>query len=201
MVCFGRKTKLSCSWADTGKRVQIPRGSATVTRLPGKAAFAPFCRRAPSRVTVPSLRTMLTGQWAAYKKVQHGTARRRVPCGAALCRPFAFSRGGRETFARHFAACKPSPPRQPSGLPRGLFCSLRRQWGRAARCRTGNLCAAAPFFAWHFSKAPAAHGRAPCLGGAFCAAPALAKGCFVLQKTLRHMLLAGAAKKRGRSVT
>lgn len=165
MVCFGRKTKLSCSWADTGKRVQIPRGSATVTRLPGKAAFAPFCRRAPSRVTVPSLRTMLTGQWAAYKKVQHGTARRRVPCGAALCRPFAFSRGGRETFARHFAACKPSPPRQPSGLPRGLFCSLRRQWGRAARCRTGNLCAAAPFFAWHFSKAPAAHGRAPCLGG------------------------------------
>lgn len=136
------------------------------------------------------------GEWAAYKKVQHGTARRRVPCGAALCRPFAFSRGGRETFARHFAACKPSPPRQPSGLPRGLFCSLRRQWGRAARCRTGNLCTAAPFFAGRFSKAPAAHGRAPCLGG-FLRRPGFGKRVFCFAKNApAHAFGRGCKKER-----
>ena len=197
MVCFGRKTKLSCSWADTGKRVQIPRGSATVTRLPGKAAFAPFCRRAPSRVTVPSLRTMLTGQWAAYKKVQHGTARRRVPCGAALCRPFAFSRGGRETFARHFAACKPSPPRQPSGLPRGLFCSLRRQWGRAARCRTGNLCAAAAFFRGALFKSACGPRAGPLFRGSFLRRPGFGKRVFCFAKNApAHALGRGCKKER-----
>ena len=137
------------------------------------------------------------GAMGCVQKVQHGTARRRVPCGAALCRPFAFSRGGRETFARHFAACKPSPPRQPSGLPRGLFCSLRRQWGRAARCRTGNLCAAAAFFRGALFKSACGPWAGPLFRGSFLRRPGFGKRVFCFAKNApAHAFGRGCKKER-----
>lgn len=136
--------------------------------------------------------------------VQKSAAWHRAPPRAVRCRfvpPFRFQPGRQGNICPPFRSVQTKPPTAAVRPATGAFCSLRRQWGRAARCRTGNLCAAAAFFRGALFKSACGHGRAPLLRGAFCAAPALAKGCFVLQKTPRHMLLAGAAKKRGRSVT
>lgn len=136
--------------------------------------------------------------------VQKSAAWHRAPPRAVRRRfvpPFRFQPGRQGNICPPFRSVQTKPPTAAVRPATGAFfvpCAASRAGPPGA---AQEICAQRPpFFAGRFSKAPAAMGG-PAAWGAFCAAPALAKGCFVLQKTPRHMLLAGAAKKRGRSVT
>lgn len=136
--------------------------------------------------------------------VQKSAAWHRAPPRAVRRRfvpPFRFQPGRQGNICPPFRSVQTKPPTAAVRPATGAFLFPAPPVGQGRPVphrkfvRSGRL-----FSRGAFQKCLRPMGGPPAWG-AFCAAPALAKGCFVLQKTPRHMLLAGAAKKRGRSVT
>ncbi len=136
--------------------------------------------------------------------VQKSAAWHRAPPRAVRRRfvpPFRFQPGRQGNICPPFRSVQTKPPTAAVRPATGAFLFPAPPVGQGRPVPHRKFVRSGAFFRGALFKSACGHGRARCLGGAFCAAPALAKGCFVLQKTPRHMLWAGAAKKRGRSVT